>query len=120
METLEETRVAEVETAEAAIEEKGSATLATIPSDYSQLYYYSLLHVEEINDTVQTIIYDSSGVISKVEHRAIVGNGLVREDSFVFSDSQIVETRTLASGASLVMTTNLANLATTVSYTAAE
>lgn len=119
VETLEEARVAEVETAEAAIEEKGSATLATIPADYSQLYDYSLLHVDEINGTVQSIVFAADGSVSKVEHRAIVGNGVVREDAFTFSDTQIVEARTLASGATLVLTTDLATLATTVVYTAA-
>ncbi len=119
VETLEETRVSEVETAEAAIEEKGSATLATIPSDYSQLYYYSLLHVDELNDTNQIIVFAPDGSVSKVEHRAIAGNGIVREDAFTFTDTQIVETRTMSSGAKLVLTTDLATLATSVVYTAA-
>lgn len=120
VETIEATREAEVEAAETAIEAKGSATLATIPADYSELYDYSLLHVDEINGTVQSVVYKADGSVDRIEHRAIVGNGLVRSDAYTFTDSSVTEVRTLASGASLTLTTDYNTLNTTVVYTAAE
>ena len=77
----------------------------------------ALLHDDVINDTVQTITYDSSGAVQSITHSR--NNVVVRTDTFAISTSQVVETRTLASGEILTMTTNLSTLVTTVAYTAA-
>ena len=75
------------------------------------------LVIDDIPDTVQTITFDSSDNVSTIEHSS--GNTAVRTDTFTFADSSITEVRTLESGESLTLVTNLDTLVTTVTYTAA-
>lgn len=75
-----------------------------------------LLHYEEIDDTIQTITFDSGGNVSEIVH-AKNGNA-VRTDTFVFGESTITETRTLSTGETLTIVTNLETLSTTVTYAA--
>ena len=80
-----------------------------------ELQIADLLHLEEINDTVQTITYDANGVVQKIEHAQ--GTEIIRTDVFTFTDTVITEVRTLNSGESLTIVTNLDTLVTTVTYT---
>ena len=74
-----------------------------------------LLHLDEINDTVQTITYDANGIVQKIEHKR--GTEVIRTDVFTFTDTVITERRTLNTGESLTIATNLDTLVTTVTYT---
>lgn len=75
-----------------------------------------LLHYEEIDDTVQTIIFDESGNVSAITHTK--NGSAIRTDTFVFGESAITETRTLSTGESLTIITNLETLSTTITYAA--
>lgn len=77
-----------------------------------------LLLCDEIPDTAQEITKDAStGAVTGVAHKR--SGTTVRTDTFVFSESSITETRTLATGEALAMVTDLTTLATTITYTAA-
>ena len=78
---------------------------------------YSLLLNEEIPNTVQSISFDSSGNISSITHAS--GNTTIRTDAFTFGTGTITEVRTLNTGESLTLVTNLTTLQTTVTYAAA-
>lgn len=92
----------------------GAANGSDSRKDYEELSIELLLHLEEINDTIQTITYNSDGSIQKIEHTQ--GQLVIRSDVFTFSDTTIVEVRTLNTGESLTITTNLETLTTTVVY----
>lgn len=80
-----------------------------------ELQIADLLHLEEINNTVQEITYDANGVVQKIEHKQ--GTEVIRTDVFTFTDTVITEVRTLNSGESLSIVTNLDTLVTTITYT---
>lgn len=70
----------------------------------------------EIPDTTQTYTF-SSGSVSQVTHSR---NGVViRTDALTYGASTITEVRTLNTGESLTIVTNLTTLETTVTYAAA-
>lgn len=77
-----------------------------------------LLEAEDIPSTTQTLVYGSDGNISTVYHKNS-SNVAIRTDVFTFTDASITEVRTLSSGESLAIVTNLSTLATTVTYAAA-
>ena len=74
------------------------------------------LLTDEIPDTVQTYTF-SGGAVSQVTHSR---NGTaVRTDAFTYGTSTITEVRTLNTGESLTIVTNLTTLETSVTYAAA-
>lgn len=75
-----------------------------------------LLEAEEIPDTTQTYTF-SGGSVTQVLHAS--GGTTVRTDVFTYGADSITETRTLSTGESLTITTNLTTLTTTVVYAAA-
>ena len=77
----------------------------------------ALLHMDEINDTVQSIVFDSVGNVSTITH--VRNNVMIREDEFTFGDGTITEVRTLNTGETLTIVTNTTTLVTTVTYAAA-
>ena len=77
----------------------------------------ALLHMDEINDTVQSIVFDSVGNVSTITH--VRNNVMIREDEFAFGDGTITEVRTLNTGETLTIVTNTTTLVTTVTYAAA-
>lgn len=97
-----------------AVEDKGVEVLASIPSDYTTLSdMVTLLGVDSIPDTVQSVTYGSDGKPSAIIHAR---SGVpVRTDTFVWGADTVTETRTLAGGRYITMTTNLTTLVTTVS-----
>ena len=110
----------------AAVEAKGEEVRESIPSDYTELsenvsaLNSALLLLDDIPDTVQTLQRNEAGKVSGIVHTSTAaGGGVVRTDSYVFSDSAVVETRTLASGESLTITVNKATKVTTLVYAAA-
>lgn len=76
----------------------------------------SYLLTDEVPNTVQTYTF-SGGSVTQVLHSR--DGSAVRTDTFAYGDGTITEVRTLASGASLTITTNLTTLETTVVYSAA-
>lgn len=71
---------------------------------------------DEVPDTVQTYVF-VDGAVSQVLHDR---NGtVIRTDDFAYTPNSITETRTLNTGAVLVIVTDLETLETTVNYTAA-
>lgn len=76
----------------------------------------AILLAEEIPDTVQTYTF-SGGSVTQVLHSR--NGSAVRTDAFTYGSGVITETRTLATGESLTITTNLTTLETTVVYAAA-
>lgn len=105
----------------AAIEQKGEDVLADIPADYTELsdavseLNSALTLLEDvIPDTVQTIVFDSSGNVQRITH--VRNSAAVRTDVFTFAASTITEVRTLATGESLTIVTNTDTLETTTTY----
>lgn len=74
------------------------------------------LYASEIPDTIQSYVF-SAGSVSQVVHSR--NNVTVRTDTFTYSPSSITEVRTLNTGESLTIVTNLTTLETTVTYSAA-
>ena len=74
------------------------------------------LLADEIPDTVQTYTF-TGGSVTKIEHMA--NNVAVRTDTFAYGANTITETRTLNTGESLTIVTNLTTLETTVTYATA-
>ena len=66
-----------------------------------------------IPGTTQTVNFDSNGKPASVVHTS--GNDIIRTDSFVWSTDSVTETRTLADGRYIILTTNLTTLVTTIS-----
>lgn len=75
----------------------------------------NLLH-DEIPNTVQTYTF-TDGSVSQVLHKS--GNTTVRTDTFTYATNTITEVRTLNTGESLTIVTNLQTLETAVTYAAA-
>lgn len=80
-------------------------------------YWRNPLLDEAIEGTVQTVVFADDGSVQKIQHKE--GNTLIREDVFTFTDTAITEVRTLNTGGTLTLVTNLETLATTVTYVAA-
>ena len=74
-----------------------------------------LLTEDTIPGTTQTVTM-TSGKVTQVAH--IQGNTTLRTDVFTYSTGSITEVRTLNSGESLTMVTDLVTLATSTTYTA--
>ena len=72
-----------------------------------------LLLRDELPGTTTTVTMDSNGNPTSIVHTA--NSETVRTDSFVWSTNSVVETRTLASGKYITITTNLETLAQTIS-----
>ena len=84
----------------------------------TQLKSDLLLLEGEIPDTVQSITFDqTTGNISTIAHTR--NNVAIRTDVFTFGATTITETRTLNTGESLTIVTDLGTLETTVTYSAA-
>lgn len=92
----------------------------TVPEydEFTDLVKKSMLETDLIPDTSQSYIYDSDGKINTVTHTQ--GAEIIRTDVFVFGDGVITEMRTLETGESLTITTNLETLATSIVYADAE
>lgn len=73
-----------------------------------------LLH-DDVPNTVQNYTF-VDGKVSKVEHKS--GDIVKRTDVFTYETSSITEVRTLDSGESLTIVTNLSTLETSVTYSA--
>lgn len=68
---------------------------------------------DPIPGTMQTVTFDALGKPASIVHTR--GIDILRTDSFVWTDNIVTETRTLANGKHVGMTTNLTTLITTIS-----
>ena len=89
----------------------------TEKQNITQLSKDDLLQFENIPGTTQTISFDVNGNVQSVTHKN-GSNVAIRTDVFTFTDSSITEVRTLNTGESLTIVTNLVTLVTTVTYAA--
>lgn len=99
------------------IDAASSGDVGDLKSAIAQLSVNAILLDSEIPDTVQAVTFDSAGNVSTITHTS--GVTVIRTDAFTISASQIVEVRTLSTGESLTLTTDLSTLSTTVAYSAA-
>ena len=88
-----------------------------IGEDIDDLKSAISLHDDEIDNTVQTITFGSDGSVQKIEHKR--NSVVIRTDTFTFATNMITEVRTLNTGETLTIATNLTTLETTVTYAAA-
>lgn len=103
--------------ASAASVSASASQISTNTSDISDLKSATSLHDDEIDNTVQTITFASDGSVQKIEHKR--NNVIIRTDTFTFATNMITEVRTLNTGETLTIATNLTTLETTVTYAAA-
>ena len=89
----------------------------TEKQNITQLSKDDLLQFENIPGTTQTILFDANGNVQSVTHKNS-SNIAIRTDVFTFTDNSITEVRTLNTGESLTIVTNLVTLVTTVTYAA--
>ena len=106
----------------AASEEHAQELVDSLPSDYADLLQDIVkmkLLSEYVMDTTQKYTFSEDGkTITKVEH-VNSGNVAVRTDVYTYGETQIVEKRTLSTGANVTITTNLTTLETSVVYATA-
>ena len=69
---------------------------------------------DEIPDTIQAYTFDSLGAVTAVTHTK--NTVVVRTDTFTYGENTITEVRTLSTGESLTISTNLNTLVTTITY----
>lgn len=93
--------------------DKTDAELADVKSVIVQSEIEENLLRSEMPGTSTTVTMDSNGNPTSIVH--IANSETVRTDSFVWSTNSVVETRTLASGKYITITTNLDTLAQTIS-----
>lgn len=103
---------------QAAIEAMFGERLDGIESDIGGLKSALALQEENIPGTTQTITFDASGNVSQIVHTD-ESDVAIRTDAFTFGTNTITEVRTLNTGESLTIVTNLTTLETTVTYAAA-
>lgn len=103
-------------TARAAADTEINTQVTQLKEDLSQESNYQMLLCDEVPDTVQSYTF-SGGSVSQVAHNR--SNTAIRTDAFTYTDNTITEVRTLNTGETLTIVTNLMTLETTVTYAAA-
>ena len=92
------------------------ADAKTVGDALGELDETEKLYMANIPDTTQTITL-TNGMLSQILHKS--GNTTVRTDTFAYGSGSFTETRTLGTGASLTIVTDLSTFVTTVTYTGA-
>ena len=92
------------------------AVEVTVGDDLSNLTDILSLQEETIPGTTQSITFDSSGNVSQIIHRKTGTSVSIRTDVFTFGINTITEVRTLSTGESLTIITNIETLETVVTY----
>ena len=90
--------------------------ITTNKNDIAQLKEDFILQMDEIPDTVQSYTF-VDGTVSQITHNR--SGVAIRTDVFTYGNNTITEVRTLNTGESLTIVTNLTTLETTVTYAAA-
>lgn len=87
-----------------------------LKQELNQEKKYQLLLDDSVPNTVQEYTF-SGGAVSQVTHKW--SGTTIRTDAFTYETSSITEVRTLNTGESMTIATNLETLETSVTYTAA-
>lgn len=87
--------------------------IADVKADLDQTEIYQSLLAEEIPDTVQNYTF-SDGSVTQITH--VRNADTIRTDAYTYGTGTIIEVRTLGTGESLTITTNLDTLETSVVY----
>lgn len=104
-------------TPDATLTKTGEAADAKAVGDQlSELKEDFILQMDEIPDTVQSYTF-ADGTVSQIVHNR--SGVAIRTDVFTYGENTITEVRTLNTGESLTIVTNLTTLETTVTYAAA-
>lgn len=104
-------------TPDATLTKTGQAADAKAVGDQlSGLKEDFILQMDEIPDTVQSYTF-ADGTVSQIVHKR--SGVAIRTDVFTYGENTITEVRTLNTGESLTIVTNLTTLETTVTYAAA-
>ena len=90
--------------------------IEAMDQETTQLKEDFILEMDEIPDTVQSYTFVDGTVSQIVHNRSGVA---IRTDVFTYGENTITEVRTLSTGGSLTIVTNLTTLETTVTYAAA-
>lgn len=90
--------------------------ITTNKTNIAQLKEDFILQMDEIPDTVQSYTF-ADGTVSQIVHKR--SGVAIRTDVFTYGENTITEVRTLNTGESLTIVTNLTTLETTVTYAAA-
>ena len=102
--------LSEIEIAAEIVQTTGDSETAVM----SQKATTTNIHLlNAIKGTTQTVTFNSNGTVQTVTHKDSSGKTL-RTDSFTYGTDTITETRTLASGETLTITTNTKTLTTEV------
>lgn len=101
------------QTGAAADAKKTGDEIADLKSDLDETEALQKLLCDDVPNTTQTYTF-TDGAVSQVTHSA--DNVAVRTDVFTYATSSITEVRTLNSGESLTIVTNLTTLETTVTF----
>jgi len=94
--------------------EGGTPSLLRVPHEKFAAYFGAELGADPIPGTTQAITFDGSGNVSTVTHT--LNGTVIRTDAFTFGEDTITEVRTLATGQTLTIVTNLTTLSTTSTY----
>lgn len=87
--------------------------ISEIKADLDAQDKYTILLNDEVPNTIQAYTFDN-GKVSQVVHSR--NSAAVRTDAFTYGTGTITEVRTLNTGESLTIVTNLTTLETTVTY----
>ena len=90
--------------------------IEALDQETTQLKEDFILQMDEIPDTVQSYTF-VDGTVSQITHNR--SGVAVRTDVFTYGTNTITEVRTLSTGESLTIVTNLTTLETTVTYATA-
>lgn len=90
--------------------------ISDLKQELNQEKKYQLLLDDSVPNTVQEYTF-SGGAVSQVTHKR--SGTTIRTDAFTYETSSITEVRTLNTGESMTIATNLETLETSVTYTAA-
>lgn len=74
------------------------------------------LLMPDVPECTATPTFDSSGNLTTITHVSTISGNTIRTDTFTIGSTSVVETRTLANGKTLTITTNLTTKATTLAF----
>ena len=97
-----------------------AATKGYVDAADSAVNIRDLLTMEAIPDTSQQIIFASgTQTLDRIYHTRTSDSQVMRTDVFTFASGSVTEVRTLDTGDSLTIVTNLTTLVTMITFTPA-
>ena len=93
---------------------QGGKTQRVLNAQFAKQDIIDDLMKDEIENTAQSITFGQDGGVQSISH--VRNSTTVRTDTFTFTDAAITEVRTLSTGQSLTIVTNLATLQSVITY----